>query len=202
MNLYNLSEIEDLFWIQTSFLGDIVISTGAFHLVKRNNPKIRQHLITTAIGAAALKGHPDLDSIMVFQKSGLAIGGMKSLRRQVRDLVKAAPEKAVLLQPHKSFRSTILSKVLSVPTITYRETSLGILADKTVSRLAVLHEASRVALLLEPSRYNSEEVMRAKPVLTAYKPESLKPWQEKLEEHSGKIIAIAPGESWLQKNGH
>ena len=62
--------ITDLVWLQTSFIGDVILSTGAFALAQAEFPRARHHLITTAIGAKALEGTPGFASLIVFDKQG------------------------------------------------------------------------------------------------------------------------------------
>ena len=42
----------DLVWIQTAFLGDVILNTGAFDLASRRFPGVKQHVVTTAVGAS------------------------------------------------------------------------------------------------------------------------------------------------------
>jgi heptosyltransferase-2 len=66
----NLETVRNIIWIQTSFLGDIILQTAALNYVREQHPSIRQYLITTPLGAKALGGHPALDKIVVFDKRG------------------------------------------------------------------------------------------------------------------------------------
>jgi heptosyltransferase II len=203
-----LAEPSDVIWLQTSFIGDIILSTAAMSALRACLPAVRQHLITTAIGAEALKHHHLLDSVHIYSKrapkstegkstkitttpaSGLA--AMLSLRTKIRAMNLKNP---VILQPHKSLRSTLLAKVIGYPVITYRETSGSLFAAKKIPRVAVLHESDRVSLLLEGLGIDRIRVLGFRPSLPAgLLPEVAQDLSKPL-----RWIAIAPGSVWATK---
>ena len=53
--LFQKQKTKSIVWIQTSFLGDIVISTASYKRAKELIPGVKQYLITTPLGKAALK---------------------------------------------------------------------------------------------------------------------------------------------------
>ena len=103
-------------------------------------PYVKQHLITTPLGKAALEGHEALTSIHVFEKRQSGLGTMLHIRRDIRSLRLKNP---VILQPHKSLRSTLLAKLIGFPVVTYAETNASWLAHLRIPRVAVMHEADR-----------------------------------------------------------
>ena len=56
IKLADYMEPEVVIWIQTAFLGDIILSTGAMVSLKKSRPQVKQVLITTEIGKKALSG--------------------------------------------------------------------------------------------------------------------------------------------------
>jgi hypothetical protein len=73
----------DLVWVQTSFIGDVVLTTAALALAARALPGVRQHLVTTAIGKKAIGMHPALASCIVFEKrgaTGARVGAVAAMR--------------------------------------------------------------------------------------------------------------------------
>ena len=186
------TEITDVVWLQTSFIGDIVITTAAFAALHKCLPNIKQHLITTPIGKAALTGHPLLTSLHAFDKRQGGLGNMLRLRREIKAL---KLNNAIILQPHKSLRSTLLSKIIGLPFITYTETNASWLAARRVPRVAVMHEADRIALLLEGLGLDRKEFLGTTPNLPQGSlPPSASPLGQKRQ-----WIGIAPGSVWATK---
>ena len=183
----------NIVWLQTSFLGDIVLTTGAMGVCHGLRPEWKQYLITTSIGAAALEDHPYLEKSVIFHKREMSL--LKAVREIKQQLADCAKETTVLLQPHKSFRSSLLAKMLGFRTITYCESSGAVLSDEQVPRVSMFHEAVRIALLLEPLGIRREEILAAKPKLFPL-PSSHKSLNLFNDAHK---VAMAPGSVWGTK---
>ena len=195
----------DLIWIQTAFLGDIILNTGAFDLAAQHFPGVRQHVVTTKTGAGILDGLDSVFSVQVFEKRkanffGAMLRLSRNLRQQLYD-----PERTIIVQPHRSVRSSLLASFLRFPVVTYFETDLGFLGART-SRVSVLHEAVRVALPLELLGIPREHICAVKPRLI---PQELTgflnsgTWQNALlnarKTPGAKLIGVAPGSQWGTK---
>jgi heptosyltransferase-2 len=195
----SLSNLTDVVWIQTAFLGDIVLSTGAMHLLHRARPLIRQHLVTTSIGAEALQDSPFLNSITVFEKGQTnAFRAFANVKRAILSQGLDYNSTFTLL-PHRSARSALLAKFLNFSTITYKESSFSSLASTTVNRVTIFNEAQRVALLLEPLGFHREDVIAVRPNLTAVPSDEKSDWQKEISRWTGKFVAMAPGSNWGTK---
>ncbi|MBF0443726.1 MAG: glycosyltransferase family 9 protein [Oligoflexales bacterium] len=208
------SSPKDIIWIQTSFLGDIIVNTGGIRLIGGHFPKARQHFVTTQVGKQALFGQPLIDSITVFDKSAKnQAGAFKRVKSALLEKG-ALGDGSVILQPHRSMRSSLLAKYLGVPVITYRESVLSFLtADVRVDRVALFHEAVRIALLAEPLGIAREDILKVKPWLSplegppdSERNELLKDGMDDksalfsfLSSPRGKIVALAPGSVWGTK---
>jgi heptosyltransferase-2 len=179
--------LEVLVWTQTSFLGDIVLTTGALALARKWFPTTKQVMITTPVGKALLAGEPFLDDIVVFDKTG---GGFAAMRAVKRALAAVDPTRSVHLQVHKSFRSSLLAYYLGLPTITYRQSAFSWLAQETVERIAVMHEAVRIGLLLEPLGVPRSEIVGIRPSLHNPSPVSIR---------TRRLVGVAPGSVWGTK---
>lgn len=193
-----LENATDIVWLQTAFLGDVILTTAAIEVARKALGGIRQHIITTPLGAKALAGEASLTTRVVFDKKGEgAWAAFKSVKRALRS---ALPEGArpLLLQPHTSHRSSLLARYLGLPTITYWETRWGGHARRRVSRVATLHEATRIGLLLEPLGIERRSLVEARPKLTEA-PLGTGPWQARLGSTAGALIGIAPGSVWGTK---
>ena len=161
-------------------------------------PQVKQHLITTPAGRAALGTVSLLTSIEVFDKHGDAAASGLRLRSKFSKIVGAKP---VVLQPHKSIRSTLLAALLPGPVVTYCETTGSFLATKRVPRVAVLHESDRIALLLEGLGFPRQEILGRRPSMpqnTVPLATPNLPWQTDLSQKI-KWIGVAPGSVWATK---
>ncbi len=191
--------LTDVVWLQTSFLGDVILSTAAMGLLRQEMPTLRQHLITTPLGADALADYAGLDSLIVFDKRGHSLFRLASKIRNELVARGINAESAIVLQPHRSPRSSFLRVALGLPSITYEETVLSSFADLTVSRVALFHEAHRIGMLLEGLGVSRSAILNSKPQLTATQFAGDKGWQRELVDFSGRLIAIAPGSVWGTK---
>lgn len=191
------NKITDIIWLQTAFIGDIVLSTGAIELAARFFPESKQHVISTSIGCEVLKGSPYIQERIPFTKKGLGFKAFQSVKRSLAPL-KLNKKTTLILQAHRSLRSTLLSRYLGYPTITYQETSFSWLAQQTVARPKDLHEVVRVALLLEPLGIPHSVIMSAYPHLQSLPLIGLD-WQEEIKNYQGQIIALAVGSQWGTK---
>ncbi|MCX6129639.1 MAG: glycosyltransferase family 9 protein [Proteobacteria bacterium] len=193
--LPQLETLSDLIWIQTSFLGDIVLQTAALDFVRKRYPLLRQHLITTPLGAKALAKHPSLDSLVVFDKRGLSMRqAIRNVRHELRHCHRSS---TVILQAHRSARSSLLAFALGLPRVTYEETRLAWLAHRRVSRVAVLHETLRLGLLLEALGARREDLAGILPSLPVHKSPLLEASLQKYGQ--ARLLGIAPGSVWATK---
>ncbi len=195
------NNIQHLIWIQTSFLGDIVLTTGAIRLARQKFPHARQWMVTTQGGCIALRGHRDIDGLIRFNKKDQSFwSAAREVRSKLVEHIGPQPTGAVTLQVHRSFRSSLLARMVGFPTVTYDETSLGFLAAQRVPRVALLHEASRIALLLEPLGVAREDILGVRPHL---EPLPLNPdgffWEKDLLKSTGPLVGVAPGSVWGTK---
>ncbi|HYX36054.1 MAG TPA: glycosyltransferase family 9 protein [Oligoflexus sp.] len=190
-----LDTVQNLIWIQTSFLGDIILQTAALNYVQREHPSIRQYLITTPLGARALAGHPSLYKIVVFDKRGRSMH--KAVQSVKSDLRECGREATVLLQAHRSVRSSLLARALGFFSVTYDETRLSFLAHRRVPRVAVLHETQRISLLLEPLGASRDRLFASLPSLTPVATPLVNELKQKVAGQG--LIGIAPGSVWGTK---
>jgi heptosyltransferase-2 len=200
--------VTDLVWLATGFIGDLVLATAAMDVAAKHFPNVRQHVVTTPVGAVVLAGAPGLSSLTVFDKRAGQLRPMLAARRQLRAALAGSESgssgvrNVVLLQPHLSFRSSLLARLTRLPTVTFEETVGGGHAAVRVPRVAVLHEAARIALLLEPLGVARDEAFAARPRLAALPLRPDVPWQATVAAQrkcGGAVIAIAPGSVWGTK---
>ena len=191
--LQETSKITDLIWIQTAFVGDLVLTTGALKLMQSKYPHLKQHLITTKAGLEIFADLDFVHSVIHFDK------GQKLSYQIFREVKKKLSQykinhlSAVVLQVHRSLRSSLLAKYIGVPTITYKESIFSFLAQVRVKRDKSFHEAIRISLLTEPLGIPRKDILRTRPVLY---PAAL---THNHIDLSKKIVALCPGSAWGTK---
>lgn len=191
---FSYKNLEAVVWIQTSFLGDIVLSTFAFNILKAQAPHIKQYVVTTPIGAAILKDHPALEQVVVFPKKSTTM--VRAVKMTINALPKLSKAKTVTLQAHRSVRSSLLAWALGYRRITYHETLWHGGAIR-LPRVAALHESQRIALLLEPlgiprTTWDAATMSLASAQLRGDLLQSL-------NSLGDTIVAVAPGSVWGTK---
>lgn len=160
----HIENFTDVIWVQTGFIGDIVLTTAAILAISKLSPNIRQHLITTKVGAEALKGHPLLENIFIFAKRDGFLLPILKVRSQIKKL---KLQKPVILQPHLSLRSTFLGRSLGAPTVTFQESNGSWMSSLKTQRVALLHESCRNMLLLESLGLDRRSLIRFRPDLSS-----------------------------------
>lgn len=187
-----------LIWLQTAFIGDVVLTSGAIALAAENFPGIQQHLISTSAGCEVLKGSPFLSARISFAKRKSVFHAFRNVKHQLED-VGVDWDKALILQVHRSLRSSLLCKYLGIPTVTYDETVFGFLAKQRVRRDRSLHEAVRVASLLSALGLEQEKILGVKAHLQELPLLEANSWQKSFAEFEGKRVALAVGSQWGTK---
>lgn len=186
-----------MIWLATGFIGDVVLTTAGIELARKEFPGARQHVITTEVGRKALAHADDLASVTVFDKRGQ--GTLAAFRVVRGELLRHVSSKktAVLLQAHRSYRSSLLARYLGFTTIGYAEADFSFLADQAADRIALFHEAARISMLLEPLGVGREKIRPAKPRLRVSQLRT--EISRLLPGGSAPIVAIAPGSVWGTK---
>src|SRR5437868_3496289 len=135
--------------IQTSFLGDTVLTTPLLEQLAHRGPV---DVVTTPASRALLAGHPSVRRVIVYDKRGSDAGffGFLALAR----LLRAERYDAAYLA-QGSLRSALLARAARIPSIVGFTTSAGSwLYTTKVPYRDDLHHAAR---LLQLSRPNGRE---------------------------------------------
>ena len=190
------SSIKDIVWIQTAFIGDLVLNSAAIELVHKKFPNIRQHLITSRRASDLFYKDSRLSSCLILDKKSLF--PIKNFR-YIKDTLNLSKEHSLILQPHKSIRSTMLSLYLKIPFVTFKDTSLSFLSYKRYLYDRSIHECFRNSQLLKVLGLNDEEIFSVTPKLEGI--DSSNKVVEKIMNDCSKkrIIVIAPSSEWETK---
>ena len=182
--------------IQTSFLGDTVLTTPLLAQLANRGPV---DIVTTPASAALLAGHPAVREIIVYDKRG-ADAGLEGVWRLAARLRASGYDVAFLAQG--SWRSAALALLARIPSRVGFATSSGrLLYTRRVAYREDLHHAARLLQLARPNgREPSAEELRP----SLFPSETDRAAADALLHDAGigatdRIIALAPGSVWGTK---
>ena len=182
--------------IQTSFLGDTVLTTPLLAQLARRGPV---DVLTTPASAALMAGHPAVRAVIPYDKRGdqSGIGGFFALAMQLR---RSAYDVVYLAQG--SWRSASLALFSGIPVRIGFSTSSGkLLYTKRVEYADDLHHAARLLMLARP---NGREATREELRPTLYPGEAERTAVDALLAGAGisggdPFVVLAPGSIWGTK---
>jgi heptosyltransferase-2 len=134
--------------IHTAFIGDVVLALPLAQALRVSKPDAHVAMLVIPAAAAALRNHPALDEVIVYDKKGgdrgLRAGFMIAQQLKIRRF-------DVALVPHRSLRSALLAWYARIPRRIGFATSAGraLLTDR-VGYDATAHEIVRNLNLLVP----------------------------------------------------
>ena len=187
----------NIIWLQTAFLGDIVLTTAGMRLAAQKFPQAQHFLITTQVGKLALQRQTYLHDIFVLDKSTRNLWRTFRAVKHAISPLRLCAKQTIVIKPHLSLRSALLAKYLGFRTITFSDSALAWLATQRVKRNDSLHITTRIAALLAPLGIAASDIAAAKPHLAAGQPSAHIP--HTLCDFAGTLIALAPGSQWGTK---
>ncbi len=150
---------DNLLILQTSFLGDTVLTLPLITEVRRLFPVGKLSLLCQPLSRELLQDHPAIDEIIVDDKKR-EDRGMGGLRRKAKFL--AAKKFTLALTPHKSLRSALLLYLAAIPSrIGFSQSRGWFLFHQRVQRDPARHDVERNLSLLEAFGVRAEQCRRA-----------------------------------------
>ncbi len=138
----------DFVVIQTAFPGDVVLTLPMIRRLARERPGSSIDVVTVPSAAGLLRNHPDVRSVIAFDKRGRD-SGAAGLLRTARRLKSGGYGCAIV--PHRSLRSSLLARLAGIPDRIGFNTSAGRLFwTSTVAYDPGMHEIGRNLSLLAP----------------------------------------------------
>jgi len=143
-----MDSAEKILVLQTSFLGDVVLTTPLLSALKRRFPSARLSVLCTPQAKPLLEGNPDIHEILTDDKKGDGRGWL-GIWRKAKELRQKGFTMA--LSPHKSFRSGLLLFLARVPRrVGFRKSAGWFFYHHRVQRDPSRHDAERMLSLLQP----------------------------------------------------
>src|SRR2546425_231574 len=134
--------------VQTSFLGDVVLTTPLVSALRRRLVPRRLALLVRLEAVPLVAGHPDIDQVLVDDKRGAdrgALGWLKTARRL------SAEGFEVAVSPHRSLRTALVLAAARIPRrVGFRESRGAPFFHERVPRARGRHDVERNLALLAP----------------------------------------------------
>jgi heptosyltransferase-2 len=185
--------------LQTSFLGDTVLTLPLISEIKRRFPSSHLTVICSPLAGELLQSHPDIDEIIADDKKG-ADKGLKGLWRKSRMLKRKGYSLA--LTPHKSLRSALLLYLAAIPyRVGFRQSRGWFLFHARAHRRAERHDVERTLSILEPFGIEPKDCQRSLslPLIPEYH-DAVARLLDSLSIKADKLlIGINPGSVWPTK---
>lgn len=188
--------------IQTSFLGDVVLTTPLLVSLAARGPV---DVVTTRGGAGLLAGHPAVRDVIVYDKRGAdrGVSGFARLVRQLRRRADGAPRGArTAYLAQGSARSAALALAAGIPERVGFDTSAGRrLYTTRVPYREDRHHAERLWSLANPPAHQCPAEARRPSLHPAPSDEAA---VDELLAAGGvtpdePLVALAPGSVWATK---
>jgi heptosyltransferase-2 len=190
---------ENVLVLQTSFLGDTVLTLPLISEVRRRFPVKKLTLLCLPLGRDLLQGHPDIDEIIVFDKKNSArgISGVSRTAARVRER-----HFTMALTPHKSLRSALILYLAKIPhRVGFRESRGWFLFQQRSRRNPELHDVERNLGVLQAFGVRPEECARAieLPVPAAIQTRVDRKLRDLGLDEDGPVVGVSPGSVWPTK---
>lgn len=181
--------------VQTSFLGDTILSTPVIAGVHSAFPNARLYMMTTPASAALVKRDPLIDGIIVYDKRGREAGlfGIFKMAARLRSL---DFDMAYVL--HRSYRTAMLLKLSGIPVrIGFKDAKLRWLYSETRSRNITSHDVLRNLSLIK----NEFPIKFQKTELRLFPPDRQEVGEKivKVLQAAQKPVVLVPGSIWATK---
>ncbi|MGH7772402.1 MAG: lipopolysaccharide heptosyltransferase II [Candidatus Binatia bacterium] len=134
--------------VQTSFLGDVVLTTPLLSEIRHFFPGAELAVLCTPQAKDLLEGNPDVNEVITDDKRGDGRGWV-GLWRKAKDLKSRGF--TIALSPHKSFRSGLLLFLAGIPyRVGFKQSAGWFFYHQRVNRDASRHDVERNLSLLQP----------------------------------------------------
>lgn len=194
-----MNQPKNILVVQTSFLGDVVLTTPLLSEIKRRFPQAKLAVLCSPQAQALLGRQPDVDEIIVDDKRGESrgLGGLWRKAQEIRER-----GYTLALSPHKSFRSAFLLLLAGIPhRVGFRQSAGWFFFHERVDRDPDSHDVERNLSLLRPFGVEPKECRRDLRVeVDGDSREAVERLFRSLRiERNGITFGINPGSVWATK---
>lgn len=190
---------ENVLVLQTSFLGDMVLTLPLIAEIRRRFPVKKLSLLCTPLGKELLQDHPAIDEILVDDKRN-EHRGWRGLREQA--MLLQQKQFTIALTPHKSARTAyLLYRAKIAQRIGFRQSKGWFLFHQRAERDPARHDVERNLSVLAPLGVRIEDCARDLDLVSP--PEVENSVAQKLHDlgvvDGRPAIGVNPGSVWPTK---
>lgn len=180
--------------VQTSFLGDVVLTTPLLTALRQRVRPRRLDVLVRPEAVAFVRGHPDVDGVLVDDKRG-ADRGLGGLWRTARRLRRERFD--VVVSPHRSLRTALVLAAAGIPRrVGFADSRGAVLFHERVPRDRRRHDVERNLALLAPF---GPAIEPAPPMFLPVDADAAARASALVPDGSGPLIGVAPGSVWATK---
>ena len=195
---------EKILLVQTSFLGDVVLTTPLIAEIKRRFPQAHLSVLCKAQVQGLLENNRAIDEVLAYDKAGTQ-RGLAALWEKARDL--RQHEFTIAISPHKSFRTALLLFLAGIPCrIGFRQSAGWFLYHYRADRITSRHDVERnlsilAALGIDPSKCQRDLQLETD---TAARQSVALAFQTCGIQRNGDqlLFGLSPGSVWPMKRWH
>lgn len=182
--------------VQTSFLGDVLLSTPVIIALRKQFPDAHIAFLATRQGGKLVENLPEINEILIFDKNG-ADSGLNGLWRMKNRLEKMRFD--VVFSLHKSWRTALLLALSRIPIrYGFSEAHGRFLYTRTVPRSDLSHEVQRNSAILR--NLDIEPGAEELELKLTWSKRDAQLADESLSSLANQtLIGLAPGSAWATK---
>lgn len=180
--------------VQTSFLGDVVLTTPLLSALRQRVRPRRLSVLVRPEAVGLVAGHPDVDDVLVDDKRG-ADRGLAGLWRTARRLRRERFD--VVVSPHRSLRTALVLAAAGIPRrIGFASSRGAAFFHERVPRDRSHHDVDRNLALVAPF---GAPVAPTPALHVPVAAEAAERAAALLPDGDGPLIGVAPGSVWATK---
>jgi heptosyltransferase-2 len=187
--------VKKILIIQTAFLGDLILTLPLIQVIKKNMPEASVDIVVIPSTAEILNNNPLVRNVIKYDKRSsslvelLKFGG--KLKKNKYD---------ILISPHRSVRSAVLSFLTSSKTsIAFDKSSMNFLYKQNIKYETGLHEIQRNLKLLEPIGIHESAIISPQLFVGQDDEAVIENVLREVNLTGSKFVTIAPGSVWFTK---
>jgi heptosyltransferase II len=154
-----LADWKNVLVVQTSFLGDTVLTLPLLAEIKRRYPAGKLTLLCAPVGRDLLRSHPGIDEVIGDDKRH-EDAGIVGLWRKAKVLEQK--KFTLAISPHKSLRSALLLFLARIPyRVGFRQSKAAFLFHALANRNPLRHDVERNLSILEALGIPTQECLQS-----------------------------------------
>ncbi len=191
-------EREKILLVQTSFLGDVILSTPVIAGISERHQGAEIYSLTTVLGAELLRDDPLLAGQLTYDKGGSERGAF-ALLRKAAELRAFEFNSAYVL--HRSYRTALLLALSGIKSkVGFEDASLPWVYSERHRRNFGSHDVERNFSILGAGFSNRADIMELR--LFAPGVERVSREVSEARARLGRYAVLFPGSAWKTKRWH